>query len=67
MKLSLLLLSLLPLFLQARHRGEDAKEQHERPDQQHVRRLQQAEVPIVVVSFTGGAFRLDPWHFTAYS
>jgi hypothetical protein len=66
MKLSLLLLSLLPLFLQARHRREDTREQHERPDQQHVRRVQQAEVPIVCCT-AGGEFRLVPWHFTEYS
>jgi hypothetical protein len=55
MKLSLLLLLLIPLYVQSRHRREDTKEQRERPEEQHVRRVQQMEVPIV--SCAGGAFR----------
>jgi uncharacterized membrane protein len=60
MKLFLLLLLLLPLFVQARHRRDDAKGQHERPEQQHSRRVQQ-EPEVLIVSCAGGAsFRLDP-------
>jgi hypothetical protein len=57
MKLSLLLLSLLPLFALARNRREDAKEQHERPEQQYIRRVQVPQVPSV--SCANGAFRFD--------
>jgi hypothetical protein len=49
MKLLLLLLSLIPLFVLAKHRREDAKEQqYERPKHQHLRRLElPKQVPIV--------------------
>jgi hypothetical protein len=45
MKLSLLLLSLLPLFAQARDREEDDKHQHERPEKQYVRRVKLQKLP----------------------
>jgi hypothetical protein len=50
MKLSVLLFSLLPLVVLAKHHSEeDVKKQHERPEEQYIRRAQLSipQVPIV--------------------
>jgi hypothetical protein len=59
MKLSLLLLSLLPLFVQARYHREATKEQLERSKKQHARRRVQLPV-VLIVSCARDAFRFDP-------
>jgi hypothetical protein len=59
MKLSLLLLSLLPLFVQARHHREASEDQREQSKQQHVRRVQQLP-EVSIVSCAGDAIHLDP-------
>jgi hypothetical protein len=51
MKLSLLLLPLLPVVVQASHLPKDAKEKHERSEKQFVRRVQLPEVLPTIAGF----------------